>query len=633
MNVARATLFFLVATLLAATTVWAQAPRQDAIWAKRSQRPITLNGVLSEPGWAVAESVVINMATDTGIPGSGWKYEGGILPSDPTRATLKFLVVGNQLYLGAVVRDKSIGGSIDFNRFDGLLMGLKNHSDPNAPKPTAEYFYSWWYPVEANPPQPQPVGYPPSFIGIWANLPAGSPRSAEQIANWDAVTVVHGQTNTDTSLDTDYTVEMRFNLTPMGYDVTQPEGDIIEWNVSIYDCDWQWPLNVNMLSYNRVWYQSPWGNTGWYDEVHIYARPDVTVESNNPLPTIQPELIVPNGAALAAPTMNGTLTEPVWSTLAYRFDMRYGDDALRQTYPGVGPYRAGQHQPTVNGSQAAILDPADATVRMFFRGDRLYLGFDVRDQVVQYHANFDRWDGFLVTLNERVQRGPDNELLGRRLSFQVSAAGTATPQDYLTTLVAAGDAQVSLALKSATTVDTLGTTADQGYTAEMWVDLTALGYPVGLGDGTLFLGVNYLDGDSFVPSSDSYGSRTWWFREYEGQCCPVWAYMAPSPPTDIALPEANLDGSILLGSYPNPAPRPTIRYALASSSQVTLEVFDVAGRLVERRLLGLQNAGLGEAAFGGKGRSAGVYVYRLNVNDPATGALRKTLSGRLVVVK
>ncbi len=633
MTVARACSLFLVATLLVATTALAQAPRKDVIWAKRSQAAIVLNGILSEPAWALAESVTVQMAMDAGIPGSGWKYEGGILPIDPTNATLKFLVVGNQLYLGAIIRDHSIGGSIDFNRFDGLLMGLMDHSSTGAPKPVAEYFYSWWYPVESGIPNPQPPGYPPGFIGRWSTFPPGTPRTAEQIANWDAVTVVQGQSNNDATQDTRYVVEMRFNLTPMGYDVTQPEGDIIEWNVSIYDCDWLWPLNVNQLSYNRVWWQGPWGNVSWYDQVHIYARPDVTVESPNPLPKLRPELNLPNGAAFAAPIINGTLTEPVWSNLAYTFDLRYGDDALRQTYPGVGPHRAGQYQAPVNGGLAAILDPADATVKVFFRGDLLYLGFDVRDQVVQYHPNFDRWDGFLVSLNEKTLRGPDNNLMGRRLSFQVAANGTALPQDYLSSLVLAGDAAVSLALKPGTTVDSLGTSADTGYTAEMWVDLTALGYPVGLGDGTLWLGVNNLDGDSFLPITDSYGTRTWWFREYENQCCPVWAYMAPTPPTDAPVDLPAIDASFLLGSVPNPGRRPAIRYSLARPSDVVLEIFDVAGRLVERRPLGLQEAGLGSATFGGKDQAAGVYVYRLHVHDPVTGAERKSLSGRLVVVK
>ena len=47
------------------------------------------------------------------LPGSGWKIEGGVLPSDSTKAVLKLLVKDNQLYLGAELKDKSVGGSID----------------------------------------------------------------------------------------------------------------------------------------------------------------------------------------------------------------------------------------------------------------------------------------------------------------------------------------------------------------------------------------------------------------------------------------------------------------------------------------------------------------------------------------
>jgi hypothetical protein len=254
---------------------------------------------------------------------------------------------------------------------------------------------------------------------------------------------------------------------------------------------------------------------------------------------------------------------------------------------------------------------------------------------VQYHPSVDRWDGFIVTLNERVVRDIlDNVLKPRRLSFQVSAAGTASPQDYLATLVTGGGAQVALTLKPGTTVDTTGVNVDTGYTAELRVDLTQLGYPSGLGDGTLFLGVDLLDGDSFIPFTDSYGTRTWWFREYEGQCCPIWAFMAPTPPTNTEPPpEDTVAGYMLFGSSPNPAAYSTIRYGLAQSSTVTLEVFDVAGRLVERRLLGMQPQGMREASFDGSHRASGLYLYRLQVADPTSGELRRTLSGRLVVTR
>ena len=81
----------------------------------------------------------------------------------------------------------------------------------------------------------------------------------------------------------------------------------------------------------------------------------------------------------------------------------------------MGPWRSGQYQPPVNGGLAAVLDPGDATVKYFFKNDSLYLGFDVRDAVVQHHPVFDRWDGFIVTVNDRTIRGPDNNLIGRRL--------------------------------------------------------------------------------------------------------------------------------------------------------------------------------------------------------------------------
>jgi hypothetical protein len=337
MKLVRVTLFLLLAVAVTAPAL-AQAPipRQDAIWARRSASAITLNGILNEPAWAKAESVTIHMAVDAGIPGSGWKYEAGMLPNDPTNATLKFLVVGNQLYLGAKIRDQSVGGDSIWQRFDGLLMGLKDHADPGAAKPPAEYFYAWWY-------QTPPVGQVPAFLGRWGSSPAGAPRTAEQIANWDAVTIVHGTPNSDAGPpDTDWTVEMRFNLTPMGYDTTKPTGEIIEWNIQIYDCDWWWPLDVLHFAGNRVWWQSPWGNAAWYDEVHIYTRPDVTVNTTV-LPAIRPELYIPNGAAYPAPTIDGDLSEAAWSH-AYTFQLQHGYAALRQTYPGVGPYRAGEYQ-------------------------------------------------------------------------------------------------------------------------------------------------------------------------------------------------------------------------------------------------------------------------------------------------
>ncbi|RPJ24689.1 MAG: T9SS C-terminal target domain-containing protein, partial [Planctomycetaceae bacterium] len=406
----------------------------------------------------------------------------------------------------------------------------------------------------------------------------------------------------------------------------------IEWNISIYDCDWNWPI-VAKFAANRAWWQSPWGNAAHYNEVRVHAKPSVTV-SSGPVPTIAPDLEI-RELSFATPNMDGRLTEPLWNNpLVYKFNIKYGDTALRATYPATGPYRSGQFQPTLPTGLASVLNPGDATVRIFFQGDFLYFGFDVRDNVVQYHANFDRWDGFIVTLTNYTEKGPDQNLATERLTFQVAQNGTATPQDDLAHLVAVDSARVVLALKPGTIVDTVGTSADQGYTAEMRVNLRALGYPVGLGDGRLFLGVNLLDGDSYTPPSLSYGTRTWWFREYEGECCPGVAYLRQDVASGVepTLPGPR-EGYRLLGSFPNPARSQRIQFSLAERSLVGFEVFDVAGRLIERRNPDLQNAGTGEVSFNGRDRGHGVYFYRVTILDPESGARRAVLQGRMLMLQ
>jgi len=608
----------------------AQAPRANAIWARAAQNAITLDGVLNEADWAQAESWNVVYGQDAGIPGSGFKTEAGWNPpANPTNAVVKFLVRGNQLYMGVTVADNSVGGSASFNRFDGFLMGLHDHSAAFYPKPVFEYFYAWWHPETVD---PQPPGKMPAFIGTFGSNPHGAPRTPAQIAAWDAVTVVNGLTNSDAAADNGYTVEMRFDLTILGYDTQAPAGDIVEFNISIYDTDGFWPISPITFSANRVWWQGPWGNTSWYDEVRIHARPDVTTTSG-PAPFLGPDLVIKH--INATPTLDGRLNEAVWSDPnLYSFDIRWDDDALRETYPGVGPARAGQYQPNVNGGAAFVIDPADANVKMFHRGSKLYLGFDVNDAVVQYHADINRWDGAIVTINDRAERGPDQQLFGKRLSFQIAQNGTASAQDDLLSLVGAGRAAIAAYMKPGTTVDTLGTQMDNGYSVELELDLVGLGYPADLGDKALFIGVNLLDGDSFQVASDSYGTRTWWQREWQGTCCPATAYLQPDPASSVGggwNPGAGY--ALALGSL-NPSPRPRVAFAIPDRNRVSLEVYDVRGRLVERRELGEMDAGDASVPlFGSDEPAAGVYLYRVQFVDPASGRERGVLTGKTMLMK
>lgn len=85
--------------------------RTDAIWARTSPTALTVDGVLNEPAWAQAESLQINFMQENGIPGSGYTTDGWtVVPTDPLRSTVKFLVNGDSLYIAVIVKDSSIGG-------------------------------------------------------------------------------------------------------------------------------------------------------------------------------------------------------------------------------------------------------------------------------------------------------------------------------------------------------------------------------------------------------------------------------------------------------------------------------------------------------------------------------------------
>lgn len=649
-----------VLALLVALAYGQTSHRTNVIWARATSDPITLDGKLNEAAWAKAESVRVQYGkSNTLIPGSGWHDESGVNPpGDPVDATLKFLVKGNKLYMAAVVKDSSVGGGL-FNKFDGFLMNMRSHAtrrtDTNI-APEFEYFYGWVTEGWADPSTGN-VGASPGFFGFAGGprttvLPEGFPLSDI----WNAATTVQGVSNDDATPDAGWTTEIEFNLetrswvlnpqtgerrTSGGYNVTRPEGDIIEFNISIYDADWQWPLQPGRFSGNRTWLQGPWGNASWYDVVRIYARPDVTVNSG-PVPEVGPEVIIPNGANYPAPTIDGKLDEPVWQN-APGLDLRYGDDALRASYPANGPYRSGQQQPAIDGKLASVVDPGDATLKWFFKDDMLYLAADVRDQAVWSIDNRDQWDAIMFIINDRAAFDPDDHNLRRwALTVRLDATGKAIRADDLPFVAdSLKGASAAVALKPGTTVNNFND-ADQGYTVELAIDLTKLGYPAGRGDGVLFLSATLYDGENFANSADNYGTRVWWMREGSGDAGPAWAYMDPNKLiTGVA---ANNENSLpmefaLLGNYPNPLwasafnPSTKIQFTMPEPGKVTLKVYNVLGQHVLTQQLGWQQPGKREIVFDPKTLSSGVYLYRLEMASAAMKQTRATLYGKMMVIK
>lgn len=74
----------------------------------------------------------------------------------------------------------------------------------------------------------------------------------------------------------------------------------------------------------------------------------------------------------------------------------------------------------------------------------------------------------------------------------------------------------------------------------------------------------------------------------------------------------------LIGNYPNPFNSQTvIRYKLKEPGYVTMEIFDIAGRLVSKPVRSFMSSGNHEVAFDASALSSGVYVCFLKVIDKA----------------
>ncbi len=74
----------------------------------------------------------------------------------------------------------------------------------------------------------------------------------------------------------------------------------------------------------------------------------------------------------------------------------------------------------------------------------------------------------------------------------------------------------------------------------------------------------------------------------------------------------------LAQNYPNPFnPSTVIRYALPATSRVTLAVYDLLGRMVQRLVDEEKGVGNHQATFHSEGLSSGVYFYRLSVSPLA----------------
>jgi hypothetical protein len=89
----------------------------------------------------------------------------------------------------------------------------------------------------------------------------------------------------------------------------------------------------------------------------------------------------------------------------------------------------------------------------------------------------------------------------------------------------------------------------------------------------------------------------------------------------------------LLQNYPNPFnPVTIIKYQLPEAGNVTLKVYDILGSEVATLVDDFQNGGRYQVNFDASSFASGVYIYRLNVNDPSTSSGQSYVSVRKMIV-
>lgn len=132
-------------------------------------------------------------------------------------------------------------------------------------------------------------------------------------------------------------------------------------------------------------------------------------------------------------------------------------------------------------------------------------------------------------------------------------------------------------------------------------------------------GYTSTDGFTFVKlGQDGSDYITGW--DVSGETFEDWfasGGSAVETPTAIALYQ----------NYPNPFnPLTTISYAIPRAAHVTLNVYDISGRLVTTLIDGYRDAGYHEVTFDGSGLPSGIYVYRIEAGQ-------FTASSKMVLLK
>ncbi len=614
MNIRKLILLVFVAAVATGSLFAQFNPRKDYVWARdvsvASNPAITVDGNLNEPVWAQAESVAVRYGVKDNNPGSGYKIMNGTgTPGDPANAVLKFLVdkTKNMLYIGVTSKDSSVGGN-GWEFSDGILGGIyvRNQREPNLGITLQkDMFISL---VDSSTPGS-------TFNLKGGDLPTrGIVTARGRILGTPSIDTA---ANGSRQVDTGWVIEMAVSLDSLGYTANIDTTDAIQMSMSIWDGDWTHGGGTPIAT--KAWWGNEWGNNGGGMAARVLVRKDVTVNSGA-LPAYGYDKVIPNGANFAAPVIDGDLKDSVWAKVP-GFYIQYGNDTLRAGYPTIGKDRSGNYRP-----KGTPFDAGKALVKMFFKGDTLYLGADVPDKSLNTYVSDDFMDGVSLNMNVPTDSlfDPNVHVMAQKrfgVAVDTARSGARALWD-LTDSVMAQAIRYGAKLKAGSTLNN-NTDVDAGYTVEMAFNLAKLGYPAGAQNKVVAIGVVYHDYDI---ATDTSAYRAWWFREWPWEASPAFCQLSNSTLiTGIANQIVAVANQFrLVGNYPNPFnPSTRIQYQVPETGTAKVMIYDVLGRLVQSIATPVV-AGTHEQSFQAGNLASGMYFYRVEFTANRDG--RKTLS-------
>ena len=484
--------FFLTSLFfLANVDVFSQAVQDPAsITVYETTGPITIDGTLDEPDWAHAAPQIMFKLGGSPSGLSGTPTDGAVVKpvyKDSSTTYVKFLYQGTKLYIALKSDDQQVCKFGDSWEGDGLFFELKN------PINQVQEFHL----------------YVKDATTFGAESGGGTPIPAE---GFGGIGVVSGTIYDSTDVDGGYTAEGWIDLSAIGYP-TLPSS--LPVSVVIFDPD-NYSLGVTPWGENgnfyKQWWGSEWGsefrNLDFVQGTSPYDPPSITVYG-----------------AQGVITIDGILDEPDWAA------------DVPQIMFKLGGSPSGLSGTPTDGAvvKPVYKDSSTTYVKFLYQGTKLYIALKSDDQQVCKFGDSWEGDGLFFELKNPINQVQEFHLYVKDATTFGAESGGGTP------IPAEGFGGIGVV--SGTIYDS--TDVDGGYTAEGWIDLSAIGYPTL--PSSLPVSVVIFDPDNYSLGVTPWGEngnfyKQWWGSEWGSEFRNL-DFIDVNVPVELTSFAAFLDGN------------------------------------------------------------------------------------------